>query len=392
MGKERFTINPFPDLKLSQDETARLEELSMGFIQEHLCQYEQLINEQGGKVDSRRWKLAKSREDVRVYAERPRQELERQSRKHSMGDDSDLVASELPVVLAFGSLVGNLEDVLFGVLNPTLNTMRVKASYVEDLSGAAVLASVVEPSLDDPFHSLVIKWMEIDIPLRSTNLVKNRDYVYMEATGFIKSSTGERLGYHFLHSVDFPEAELLPNRIRGKFSVCGFFRQLSSNCVEVWAMGTVDPGGDLMRFLLVPTAALALLSSTKYVYCAQMKKLSWLLEKQYAERASRGMPRREKACVTCGKTSMMLGASKCRLCYGFVCFSCKVSKKLSFVTPDNELMQRKVDFCSLCISQAIRTSSVDAARAQIRGSTAPSSLYRSASLSVTSSEQSYSDR
>lgn len=392
MGKERFSINPFPDLELSRDETTKLEELSMGFIQEHLHQYEALVNEQSGKIDPRRWKFAKSREDVRVYAERPRHELERQSRKHSMGDESELVPSELPVVLAFGTLVGDLEDVLFGVLNPTLDTMRVKASYVDDLSGAAVLSSVIEPSLDDPFRSLIIKWMEIDIPLRSTNLVKNRDYVYMEATGFVKSASGERLGYHFLHSVDFPQAGLLPNRIRGNLSVCGFFRQLASNCVEVWAMGTVDPGGDLMRFLLVPTAAIALLSSTKYVYCAQMKKLSWLLEKQYAERGSRGVARREKVCVTCGKSNMMLGMSKCRLCYGYVCFSCKVPKKLSFVTPDNELMQRKVTFCSLCINQAVRTSAVDAARAQILGSSATLSVYRSASVSGTSSEHSYNSR
>ncbi|KAE8894348.1 hypothetical protein PF010_g22755 [Phytophthora fragariae] len=49
---------------------------------------------------------------------------------------------------------------MFGVVNPTLEVMRIKSSYVDDISRAAVLSTIIEPLLESPFKSLVVKWME----------------------------------------------------------------------------------------------------------------------------------------------------------------------------------------------------------------------------------------
>jgi hypothetical protein len=384
MGRERFTGNPFAELVLSETEVAQLHELSQAFIMEHVAKYEEVLFEDGGKVDERRWKFHSSKEDMRVYSERSQAEMDRMVRKTTVGSDSEmgqddgkLRATELPVVISFGTIVGTLEDVMFGLVNPTLDVMRVKASYVDDIQGAAIMARLTEPSLEEPFNSLVIKWMELDVPLNSTNLVKNRDYVYMEATGFVRLSNGDRVGYHQLHSVEFPNAHALRNRIRGRFAVCGLFRQVGPNSVENMSMGTMEAGGDLPRFMQVPVAAKAFLSATKYSYCGHMKKLAWMLEKKQIERRAVGVKstrhgKSEVACISCGKKPGLMGKSHCRLCYHHVCYSCKIVKKMSFIIPDGQLVRRRVPFCTVCINSAIRSSAVEAARDQIAGTTGTS--------------------
>ncbi|KAF1780072.1 START-like domain [Phytophthora cactorum] len=127
-------------------------------------------------------------------------------------------SSKLPAILSVGRVEGKLDDMMYGV-----------ASYVHDFDGAAVLSTIVEPTVDEPFNSVVVKWMEMDIPLRRTGVVQNRDYVYLECTGFVHMANGDRAGYHFLHSIDFPQIPKLSNRVRGDLSICGFFRQVGPN-------------------------------------------------------------------------------------------------------------------------------------------------------------------
>ncbi|EEY63210.1 uncharacterized protein PITG_15436 [Phytophthora infestans T30-4] len=107
---------------------------------------------------------------------------------------------------------------MFGLVNPTLEAMRIKASYLNDFSAAAVLATVVEPTVDEPFLSTVVKWMEIDIPGASIGAVRNRDYVYVESTGLTSLRNGDRVGFHLMHSVNFPQTHELPSRVRGNIT------------------------------------------------------------------------------------------------------------------------------------------------------------------------------
>ena len=202
--------------------------------------------------------------------------------------------------------------------------------------------------------------------------MRNRDYVYVEATNVVHLSSGEAVGYHMMHSVDFAETHDLPGRVRAHLSVCAFFRQVRPHVSEIFVTGLMDPGGDMIRLLVVPTMATTFLATLKYAHCGQMKKLQATLEKRYAEAKELGTPNRELACVTCNAaiTNRRLGDfgksdATCKLCFGYVCHSCKIQRKLSFVTPDLLLAQRKVTFCAVCLNDAIRAPAADAARAQI---------------------------
>ncbi|OWZ11175.1 hypothetical protein PHMEG_00015843 [Phytophthora megakarya] len=365
-------VKPYEDLEISEEEQQQLIDLVDGFVATHFEEYEDFVIVNKSQVDENRWKHVKSKDNQHVYAERPRTEnIERVTRAMSWDPSAPKDDKDLPVVLSVGTLVGDVDDVMFGVVNPTLDVMRIKASYVHDLDSAAVLCSVVEPSVEKPFRSLVIKWMTIDLPLQSTNLVKSRDFVYIEATGIVHFANGERVGYHLLHSIEFPQTKPLSNMIRGNLSVFGFFRQIEQNAIDIYASGTVAPGGKIARFLSIQVAAEALLSATNYVHCGQMKKLSWMLQHRHSAVERQNQMHREK-CVVCERKVTkglrgFIGASTCKLCYGCVCFSCKVRKRISFIALDNQLIRRKISFCTKCVSEATKWDAKEAARDQATG-------------------------
>ncbi|KAK1940781.1 hypothetical protein P3T76_007487 [Phytophthora citrophthora] len=388
MGKERFIVNPFPEIQIAPIDRLELQDLANSIIMSNLDKYNTFVNARKRTVDPLRWKQIKAKERLTVFAERP-------ETAHSSGA-TDLTGSGLPMILCVGTMEGKLDDVMYGVMSEDLETMRVKASYVEDVSGAAVLDPIVTPTLEDPFQSLIVKWMELDIPFASTSFVKNRDYVYLEGTGFVMSQTGERLGYHLLHSVSFPQTHELPNRIRGNVSIIGFWRQSGTNSLEAYATGIFDPCGDMIRMLVVPGMASAFLSSVKYANCGQMRKLSFMLDKAYSDSKMHGTPNKRNVCVTCSAsiTGRRLGDfaksnSSCKLCFGHVCHSCKVVQKLSFVDSDLTLSKRKVTFCPACISEVTSMSALDVARAKMLRGKQGVNLSSTQTSSITSSGISY---
>eukprot|EP00644_Phytophthora_capsici_P001989 jgi/Phyca11/537122/estExt2_fgenesh1_pg.C_PHYCAscaffold_740027 len=343
--KPRFTVNPFDELNLTVADKTSLQDLANQVIMSNLGMCMKYINNKL-KVDQNHWKPLKGKDNVQVYSERP----EAVAAAVAAGDEP--TGSGLPMILCVGTKEGKLEDLMYGVTNEDLETMRLKASYVNDFSGAAVLEFVVMPSVEDPFQSLVIKWMELDIPFNSINLVKNRDYVYMEGTGYVVNSAGERLGYHFLHSVNFPQTHSLPSRVRGNISLIGFWRQIGPNKMEIYATGIMDPVDDgFIRKLVVPNMANLFLSSLRYAYCGRMRKLAFMLERRYEESKMNGTPNKKHVCVTCtAPVTRRIGDfgksnSTCKLCFSFVCSACRIIHKLSFVDADLLLAQRKVTFC-----------------------------------------------
>jgi len=411
MPSERFQSNPYPGLSLSTSDREHLLQLANGFVEENFHKYEQYVVEEQRKVDDSRWKHVKSREDLHIYVDRmsigqpylvrpasadPTVDAPRKlSRVGHTVTMKNAKGKDMPVVLSVGTFVGQMDDLMFGVVNPTLDVMRIKASYVHDLSDAAVLATVVEPTVEDPFRSVIIKWMQLDLPLSSTSLVKNRDYIYIEATGILHFANGDHVGYHLLHSIDFPQTPPLPKRVRAKLSICGFFRQIDANMIDNYSGGTMDPGGELLNFLLLPAAADALLSATNYVYCGQVKKISWILQKRQAQSRANPRARHTDVCVTCARKTSRgsigdFGKDVCRMCFGCVCRPCRVRKRISFITPDNRLVQRKITFCAMCVSETTKMNAQAAARDQADGYGAYN-VFDTWSHSETVSELSYSD-
>ncbi|CAH0478864.1 unnamed protein product [Peronospora belbahrii] len=365
MAKDRFIPNLFPNLEPSVAEKAELQALVTTFIDEHLPNYKKYTSSKTCKVDTNRWKLVKT-QDVRLYSDR-----DTTNKRHS-ANKSENKASNLPVVLCEGSVPGKLEDVMFGIVSPTLELMRLKASYIDDnISSASLLSQVVKPTPEDPLQSLVIKWMQLDLPLSSTNLVKNRDFVYMEATGLLQTRDRERVGYHIQHSIGLPQAPELPGRVRGNIHFCAFFRQDWDLSVEMYATGVCDPGGPVLKSLLLYPMSLMLLASTEYAHCGEMKKLAWIMQHRNAQKKQMGTKRNDDNCVMCsspvshsrmGKLSTTRGS--CKLCFNAVCRSCRVRKLVTFVEPDLNYNKRKVTFCPVCIKEALSVSALRVARDQ----------------------------
>ncbi|RLN55481.1 hypothetical protein BBJ29_008549 [Phytophthora kernoviae] len=394
MVKGRFIVNPFAELSLTEQDHLQLKDLANSLIMSNLEKYTTYQDEKKKGVDPRRWKLCKQRQKIKMYVERS-----------GTGQGENITGNGLPLIWGTGTKEGKLDDLMYGLVSPTLEAMRVKASYVDDFSGAAVLDSIVEPSLEEPFQALIVKWMELDIPFASTSLVKNRDYVYIDATGFIRWRNGERLAYHLMHSVNFPNTPDLPNRIRANMSAIAFWRQVGPNTMELFGTAVMDPGGDMIKRIAVPNMAGVFFCTLKYAYCGQMKKLAFMLDKAYAESKQHGAPNKKNVCVTCSApiTGRRLGDfgksdSSCKLCFGHVCHACKLVRKLSFVDPDLLLSQRKVTFCTKCISEVTRMNAIDVARAQMFATrkvlNAPSGLQSMGScdgFSTTDGNSIYSD-
>ncbi|KAI9982779.1 hypothetical protein PInf_008777 [Phytophthora infestans] len=375
--KGRFTANPFEDLALTPRDANNLLDIVNTIVHTGFERYENFWTVEKAKVNTdSKWKLIKSKENSHVF-------LEQQPQRTS-GEDC---ITELPSLLCVGASSGTLDDVMLGVVNPTLESMRVKASYVNDFSAAAVLANVVMPSNENPFRSVVVKWMEQDIPLQSTGLVQNRDYVYVEATGETETFDGEQVGFHVLHSVNFPQTPSLPNRVRANMSICGFFRQVRPNLVSVYVTGIMNPvGNDRIRRLVVSNMANAFLSTLKYAHCGQMKKLAWALDSAYSKLKVVGTPGPERICVSCSKTvsrrvgDFGKGGDTCKLCFGLVCSTCRLQRKISFVGSDLRLAQRKVNFCAMCLNGTVKNDACHAARKQIRSDIRASKASRNMSL------------
>ncbi|OWY93782.1 hypothetical protein PHMEG_00036691, partial [Phytophthora megakarya] len=113
--------------------------------------------------------------------------------------------------------------------------------------------------------------------------------------------------------------------------------------MEMYVTGIFDPCGDMIRMLIIPGMATAFLSSVKYAYCGQMRKLAFMLDKAYTESKQHGAPNTKNICVNYSNTiSRRLGdfskkESSCKICLDM------------FATDPDLLLTQKVTFCSGCI-------------------------------------------
>uniref|UniRef100_H3GZP0 FYVE-type domain-containing protein n=1 Tax=Phytophthora ramorum TaxID=164328 RepID=H3GZP0_PHYRM len=369
-------MSPYHMLPLTLKDQRTLLELENELVEDTFRKYEAYVTS-NSQVNTKRWRHIKSKDDLHIYAKRAKPVSDKLCRPccQSGVDDCDDGGGVKPVVLSVGSFKGQLDDLMFGTVNPTNDIMHVKASYVHDYDDGAVLASLITPTVADPFRSVTVKWLQIDLPLNSTGLIKNRDFICMEASGILHFANGERVGYLMLHSIDTPLAQPLPNVVRARHNITGFFRQIAPNVIDTFAFDSVEAGGILLESVVLPVCANALLSATNYVECGQMKKLTWMLQRRHAAlRASNvpSVPPHEDVCVTC-RGDLQAGCikrfrkGKCSMCMSGLCFACKDVKTISFLSPDRKLLRRKVTFCSACVTMVSRMNAMDAARDQAAG-------------------------
>ncbi|KAE9178564.1 hypothetical protein PF004_g25438 [Phytophthora fragariae] len=312
--------SPFGPVRLSCIDTARLQELVRLLVHEHTLGYEQFVHEDQRLVDPTQWKRNAQRDNLQVYCRQQQQRKnssagERGSRRRLFRDTEVRTAlTEMPTLLLVGTIKGSLADVMYGVLNPTADSMRLKSSYVGDkFAGCAVLATIERPTPSDPFRSHSLKWLEGDHPFIFRPIVKNRDFVFMEATGLIHLAGGERQ---------------------------------SDGVVEVFTKTTANPGGHVAPAIAVKFGANALLSAQNLVDCAHAKKLAWAV-------SSRAHSTSTTSSSSSSSTSSSATSStrEFRAHSGGIC-PAGVKKSLRFVAWTGDVAKHKMKFCGPCVSEA----------------------------------------
>ncbi|OWY98872.1 hypothetical protein PHMEG_00030244 [Phytophthora megakarya] len=287
---------------------------------------------------------------------------------------------------------GELDDTMYGFMCTTLDQMRVKTSYIKDgLVRASVLATLVSPTVEDPFTSVTVKWMEKGQSAHARAIVKNRDYVYLEATGVDFLRNGERVGFQVVHSIQFPETPERSSAIRGNMSICAFYRQKNSDETDVYVKGFLNPVSGLENSIITRSVARTLLSVSRNVHCCQMKKIKWAIRQRHQQRvvsvgshSTDEHSTAESPCVTCGKrrsavssffatAASRVTASKnvrwrrrCKLCERYVCPDCRGLHKLTFVLPDHRLVQQQIALCYGCQENALSIKAIDVARDELK--------------------------
>ncbi|KAG7381723.1 hypothetical protein PHYPSEUDO_005722 [Phytophthora pseudosyringae] len=359
-------------------------QLEQNLILEVFPKYDEFVVVDKRKVKRDQWKAIGDDKNLHIYVERDGWNTNSEGEGAPAQESTNNWQKNMPTILAVGTFEGELNDLMFGTVNPTQEIMRVKASYVKDYSDGAVLANIVVPTAEDPFRSVSVKWTQINLPLNQTGLIQNRDFVCLEATGILHFANGDRIGYQLLHSIDFPTTQPLPGTVRARHKIIGFYRQISHNVIDTYAFDTVRPGGKMFRSVALKASAEALLSTTNYVICGQAKKLTWRLQHRQAEtrsirhrRRTRNVLSGEKSCSACARNLApgnfglprvaALGKSVCKICLDPVCHKCKRPKCINFLTPDGKLLRHRITFCVMCISEVTQMDALSAARDQAEG-------------------------
>jgi hypothetical protein len=320
---------PANTLAPSSAETSALREIATAILDANFDRYLHFSD-----VDPHQWKLIKAQSHVKVYSSQP----ERQGKRSLFRTGNEADNSELQSFLFVGSTQRTLENIMHRLVDLTIATAR------DELNGTALLSVLQEPIACDPFTAVAIKWMELDVRRQSMGLLKNRDFVYVETSGVKCLPSGERLGYHVMHSVDVAQAVGLPDRVRAKLSVCSFFRQVSESSVSVYSMAMLDPMSDRVRRVVVPRFTKTLLSTFRRPQPGKIKQLAQALGKSYLELTARRSPNPDENCNTCNKRVSLLEKLTNR--HG----TCKIEKTLRFAGNDKS---KKVAFCFSCLTDVM---------------------------------------
>lgn len=436
--KFKLPAGVFPEeLHLSPAREAKIVEYCDELVAETLHVSEDFITN-GRRLDPERWKFVRSKERMHVYRSR-KANKSLPDRPHLMNlaevagrdltggggnmsdshksnnsssssgntgntdylmEDSMLDAvrpSHIPVVIITGILDGTVEDCAFGGLSDNMARWRLRNSYFGDeYDDMKILARIHTPTEEDPCRFLGIKWTTRTFG----PFVRQRDFLYIESTGFALDSNGERVSYYFMHSYPLEEVRELTelNIIRGNVSTCYIARQHSKTSVEIFCRAFSDPGGEVFESVGITLFSDALLAQGNVIECAYVKKLTWLMTRASEERARSNQTHNRLApsshCASCEKSLKTLGnmllhssGTACQVCRQTFCSKCSVVKKVS-VDIGKGVTQKALNFCVSCVMEAKKLPSWDVAMATLP--TAPNvtvSILGSTSVSGSSGSQ-----
>lgn len=437
--------NLFPALTLTEGQEEQYERLAHSLVKETVADYDHFWAQDRRVVDVARWKPIKKRDNIVVYKHRALQHGGHDASVVTRGSSRGAVAwnnvnssssnpayadlreseavnplaqtigltssafsiterslqperANLPKLLAVGSIKGTLDDVMYGIASPNAASMRLKTSYVDDeIVDGAVLYQMKGPSPAEPFRFLGIKWLVKENQGAVKKFIRPRDFVILEYSSVMMRPSGDRIGFHLMHSIEIPTCRELADKniLRAKVSSCYLYRELPNGFVDLYMTAKVEPRGKVLESMAIRAAATALSSCWKSVACAHNKKLAWLLQNDQKasfsasnnfRSSSRGANNNgggfatqesfrdtamsaslaKKGCGVCRRSfGTFSKSSTCQLCYEQMCNRCRVYKKLSSETLDTMITKTAMVFCKKCIDSVSDESSAEIAKQEI---------------------------
>ncbi|CAI5703780.1 unnamed protein product [Peronospora effusa] len=284
----------------------------------------------------------------------------------------------MPTLLQVGTIEGTLDDVMYGSSSYDPVSTLIESSYTgKEVVDADILYEFQGPSPDEPFRFLGLKWVVKSTSSTVRAFEWPRDLTFLAATGVLHRQSGERVGYHLMHSVDLGRnyGPLEGKRIvRGRVSSCYLYRQTSTNSVDVYMKTNFEPNGSVHESVALMSAADRLTYCSRSLLCAQNKKLSWLLAHPKPDETKAGSarpsPNRVKKRNDCGVCTRPIGTfsrgHSCRVCSARTCSACCVKKKLIFPGQRHKtLEQRSIVVCTHCLTHARKLASVEVAKQEV---------------------------
>uniref|UniRef100_M4BSG7 FYVE-type domain-containing protein n=1 Tax=Hyaloperonospora arabidopsidis (strain Emoy2) TaxID=559515 RepID=M4BSG7_HYAAE len=370
---------PFPPLQLVESDKGTVVDLADIVVTEAIEDYEMHFYNHHGLVDTTQWVRVKQvDDDLVVYQDRQALKERRLSRVNRSRPSAVLKSSEILNLLWFGTIRGDLDDVMCAVVNRTPEEAKVKAAFTKStMLDFAVLETLVHPKACDPFRGMQVKWAVNAGPALMRSVVRCRDFVYLESTGMTTMSTGERVGFQLIHSVSIPAAPELHQYkfVRGNMTLFHLFRQQSDGVIETYVKAFVDLMGDMPLRVAMTLVTSGMVSVSKLAEYALVKKLNWQLGQRRVILPSN----RSKFCHVCCKLlqGSIMRRRTCKICMNRCCARCCVSKKLFFTSPQiREVVQKTAMVCKECIQVAASRNGFDVARDELLKSNRQVQAYR----------------
>lgn len=345
-----------PTVAASSRERAAARRVMRCLLEQTVSQFDALMRT--GEIDAPGWRQVSSPADqgMRMFRERNDGETSRALARELNAEltlgmtnlserdahrlrSSYLAALTAPALVATSSAAGKVENAMFAVLAPTQeDTALISSFMLDDVADSAILRSLGDDDSDrssDESTFLGYKFI-----VRSTGMAasaaagarKYHDLCYLEFSGYTQSPlTGERLGFHLVHSVDlpdFPDLSAFNSSRSPPFSARCLYRQKSDKVVEVFVSGNVI---DL-------TAPMTPVWSIKQLLaCAEAKRLTHMIRRRRDSVEMLQTNRRSNECYLCRRSKRFFGGallSTCDVCRQLVCSKCRNDKKIFILDVD----------------------------------------------------------
>ncbi|EGZ15026.1 hypothetical protein PHYSODRAFT_506323 [Phytophthora sojae] len=306
MGR-RFPIprEHLPKLRVSQQEHQAGKQLMAALLAHTVREFEAFAYDRKGVVDSKRWKLQYSRDDMNMYRERDAgvtsYELAKTLR-HCDLQSPTFACTEAaltpPTVMLTGWGPGRVENAMSAVVTECQQDLALVVTYMhQDVADCAIVHTMEHPSDDAPYHYLGYKYF---------------------------SRTGETLGFHLMQSVELSQFPDLSghNSIRALQSSRYLYRQKSDRVVEVFTLGNMDLSGMIVKPIASIFSACAQFGVTRLLDLAEVRRLT--------DMARNRRRYRDGVCPRCRSTKRVWGSDSFGILGSF----------------------RKIQACSKCVMHA----------------------------------------